>query len=106
MPPVGRQEIGFAARGVASMLPPRRELVYYTGLGALAGVGLVEWPVAVAIGAGTAVARRAARDEQRRSAQMSQRAAGTADRSEGEEDEGAVRQRAGARPTRRSTSAP
>jgi hypothetical protein len=46
--------------GVASRLPglPSRErLALYGGLGALAVAGAVDWPVALAIGAATAVAR-------------------------------------------------
>ena len=33
-------------------LPPMDSLVWFGGLGALVAVGLVEWPVAAAIGAG------------------------------------------------------
>jgi uncharacterized membrane protein YjdF len=33
------------------------ELAYYAGLGVLAAVELIEWPVAVVVGAGTALAR-------------------------------------------------
>jgi hypothetical protein len=65
LPRMGRREVSDAARGVASLLPPRRELVYYTGLGALAVGGVLEWPVAVAVAAGTAVARKSARAERR-----------------------------------------
>jgi hypothetical protein len=65
LPPVGRREVGYAARSAASYLPPRRELVYYTGLGVLTALEVLEWPVAVAVAAGTAVARRSARDEHR-----------------------------------------
>jgi hypothetical protein len=41
-----------------SMLPPRREAVYYGGLALLAAFELIEWPVAVAIGVGAAVMGR------------------------------------------------
>jgi hypothetical protein len=51
-------ELGQVARGAASFLPPPERLAYYTGLGALAAFQVIEWPVAVAIGAGTAVAGR------------------------------------------------
>ena len=51
-------ELGHAARGAASFLPPPERLAYYAGLGALAAFQVIEWPVAVAIGAGTAVAGR------------------------------------------------
>ena len=51
-------EVGQVARGAASFLPPPQRLAYYAGLGALAAFQVIEWPVAVAIGAGTAVAAR------------------------------------------------
>lgn len=38
-------------------LPPPKRLAFYGGLGALAVVGALDWPVAAAIGAATAVAR-------------------------------------------------
>ncbi|MFE2431506.1 hypothetical protein ACFXJ5_32805 [Streptomyces sp. NPDC059373] len=38
-------------------LPPPRQLAFYGGLGALALAGAVDWPVALAIGAATVVAR-------------------------------------------------
>ena len=51
-------EMGHVARGAASFLPPPQRLAYYAGLGALAAFQVIEWPVALAIGAGTAVAAR------------------------------------------------
>jgi hypothetical protein len=42
-------------------LPPRDQLLYYGGLGLLAVVGVLEWPVAAAVGAGVWVAGRARR---------------------------------------------
>jgi hypothetical protein len=54
----GRQEVGAAAGVAQSFLPPPERLVYYAGLGALAAFEVVEWPVAVAIAAGTAIAGR------------------------------------------------
>lgn len=42
-----------------SALPPPERLVYYGGLGALAIIGAIEWPIAAAIGVGTAIASRA-----------------------------------------------
>ncbi len=38
-------------------LPPPKRLAFYGGLGALAVVGALDWPVAAAIGAATAVVR-------------------------------------------------
>ena len=51
-------ELGHVARGAASFLPPPERMAYYAGLGALAVFQVIEWPVAVAIGAGTALAGR------------------------------------------------
>ena len=42
-------------------MPPPERLAFYGGLGALAVVGAVEWPVAAAIGVATVVARRGRR---------------------------------------------
>lgn len=50
---------GHVAASVRSALPPRSRLIYYTGLGVLAAAEIVEWPVALAIGAGTVIAQRA-----------------------------------------------
>jgi hypothetical protein len=38
-----------------------KRLIWLGGLGAMATIGLLEWPVAVAVGAGTFVAERFAR---------------------------------------------
>jgi hypothetical protein len=53
------QQVVDAGKAVASSLPPPGRLAYYTGLGALAALGVMDWPVAAAIGVGVAVARRA-----------------------------------------------
>jgi hypothetical protein len=39
-------------------VPPPDQLAFYGGLGALAAVGLIDWPVALAIGVGQAVVAR------------------------------------------------
>ncbi len=41
-------------------LPPPDRMVFYSGLGLAAVVGVLDWPVAAAIGIGAVVARRAA----------------------------------------------
>jgi hypothetical protein len=58
LPRVNRQEVGHAADVARSFLPPPERLVYYGGLSALAVFGVLEWPVAVAIGAGILIAQR------------------------------------------------
>jgi hypothetical protein len=54
-----RQKMLFAVHTVQSYLPPPQQALYYGGLAALAAFEIIEWPVALAIGAGTAVIRRA-----------------------------------------------
>jgi hypothetical protein len=44
------------------MLPPRDQLLYYGGLGAAALAGVIQWPVAIAVGAGLAIAQRSRRE--------------------------------------------
>jgi hypothetical protein len=53
-----RKELGDAARGARSMLPSRSSMLFYGGLAATAVVGAIEWPVAAAIGVGSALASR------------------------------------------------
>lgn len=57
-----RDEIGSAARGAWSMMPSRSSMLFYGGLAVTAVVGAIEWPVAAAIGVGTALASRGAAD--------------------------------------------
>lgn len=38
------------------MVPPPERVAYYTGMGVLAAVGLIEWPLAVVIAAGHVLA--------------------------------------------------
>jgi hypothetical protein len=45
-----------AAEKVGASLPPPQRLAYYGGLGAMAALGALEWPVAAAIGAGMWIA--------------------------------------------------
>ncbi|SDQ65098.1 hypothetical protein [Thermostaphylospora chromogena] len=63
LPHIDRREIGHAVNVTRSFLPPPERLLYYGGLGALAVLGAIEWPVAAAIGVGTMVAQRAIRKE-------------------------------------------
>ncbi|GAA0941100.1 hypothetical protein GCM10009550_11020 [Actinocorallia libanotica] len=88
IPTFGLAELGgglaaAAGRTVSGSLPPKERLGYYAGLGALAAVGVIEWPVAAVIGVGMAIARRTAaqdRAERRpatRSVAMGPRTAGT-----------------------------
>ncbi|MEV6904003.1 hypothetical protein [Amycolatopsis sp. NPDC051372] len=58
VPKQARHEMSAALDTARSFLPPPRQLVYYGALGVLTAVELIEWPVAIAIGVGTAVAGR------------------------------------------------
>jgi hypothetical protein len=58
LPDVGR-DVGHAVDTVKTFLPPPERIMYYGGLGVLAAVGMIEWPVAAAIGVGTMIAQRA-----------------------------------------------
>lgn len=57
-----RDELGSAARGARSALPSRSSVLFYGGLAVTAAVGAIEWPVAAAIGVGSALASRRATD--------------------------------------------
>ncbi|RAY11305.1 hypothetical protein DPM19_31020 [Actinomadura craniellae] len=65
-----------AGRSAASHLPAPGRIAFYGGLGAAAVAGVLDWPVAAAIGIGTVVARRA-RGSERRKPQRSEHAATT-----------------------------
>jgi hypothetical protein len=54
----GVAQTRWAAQAVLSNLPPVERLLYYGGLGVLATVGILEWPVAAVVGAGVWVAGR------------------------------------------------
>ncbi len=58
------QEMNRAVETARTFLPPPDRLAYYSGLTLLAAFGLVEWPIAAAIGAGTVIATRACSRQQ------------------------------------------
>lgn len=58
MPDV-RGTVNNVASSVRDNLPSREEVAYFGGLGLLAALSVIEWPVAAAIGVGTVVAQRA-----------------------------------------------
>ncbi|QUH02215.1 hypothetical protein HUO13_16680 [Saccharopolyspora erythraea] len=53
-----RDELVFVFNIVRGYLPSPRMMAFYGGLGALAVLEVIEWPVVAAIGLGAAVARR------------------------------------------------
>lgn len=63
---MGGGAVAAAGRSMSGRMPSRERLGYYAGLGALAAIGVIEWPVAAAIGVGVAVAKRTSGDGARR----------------------------------------
>jgi hypothetical protein len=63
LPHVRRRDLAEAAGAVTSYLPSPGQLLFYGGLGALAALEVLEWPVAAAVAAGTYVARRSRDDD-------------------------------------------
>jgi hypothetical protein len=53
-----RSDLSGAVSSIRSRLPSPEQAVYYVGLGLLGALEIIEWPVAVAIAVGTAIARR------------------------------------------------
>jgi len=62
---MAKQQTKWAAQTMRSYLPPVERLLYYGGLGTAAVVGALEWPVAVAAGAGVWVATHTRRQANR-----------------------------------------
>ncbi|GAA1215555.1 hypothetical protein [Pseudonocardia alaniniphila] len=56
--PPTREDLDSAGRKALSVLPPPKTLLFFGGLAATAVVGAIEWPVAAAIGIGSALAAR------------------------------------------------
>jgi len=56
----------WAAQTLRIYLPPRERIAYYGGLGLMAAVGVLDWPVALAAGAGVWVASRTSHTGQHR----------------------------------------
>ncbi len=50
-----RDDMDAAVQTVQPYLPSAQQAAYYGGLAAIAAIELIEWPVALAIGAGTAM---------------------------------------------------
>ncbi len=53
-----RGDLDAATRGARSMLPSRKSMLFLGGLAVTAVAGVIEWPVAAAIGVGSALAAR------------------------------------------------
>lgn len=59
----GRENLDSTVTAVRGALPSRDQLLFYGGLTAAAALSVIEWPVAAAIGIGTAVVRRSANQD-------------------------------------------
>jgi hypothetical protein len=57
--------VNTAAGRVRDALPPPAELGYFAGLGLLGVLGVLDWPVVLAVGAGTVIARKVVRSRRR-----------------------------------------
>lgn len=64
--PPTREDLDSAGRKALSVLPPPKTLLFFGGLAATAVIGAIEWPVAAAIGIGSALASREAVKPERR----------------------------------------
>ncbi|QUH02770.1 hypothetical protein HUO13_19910 [Saccharopolyspora erythraea] len=53
-----RQDVSSAASTVRSKLPSPGQAAFYGALGLGAALSVIEWPVALAVGAGTALVQR------------------------------------------------
>ena len=63
VPEAAGRQMADAARVVGSVLPEREQVAFFAGLGAVAAFGVIDWPVAGAVAAGTVIAKRARRSE-------------------------------------------
>lgn len=54
----GREDLSSAANAVRSQLPSRDHALFYGALGLSAAFAMIDWPVALAIGVGTALVSR------------------------------------------------
>lgn len=80
--PPSREELGWVVHTARSLLPSGRTLLFFGGLAASAIAGVIEWPVAAAIGVGSALAGQGATNPEPRSRiphTMHAEAAGTND---------------------------
>lgn len=59
VPTMGAAYVRDAGRTIATHTPPPERLAFYGGLGLAAAFGVIEWPVAAAVGLGMVLARRA-----------------------------------------------
>lgn len=58
LPQAPRVDVGATVRTVREAMPPPAEIAYFAGLGLLGVLDVLEWPVVLAVGAGTVIAQR------------------------------------------------
>jgi hypothetical protein len=78
VPRPNRAEMGAALHTARGYLPSPKTALYYGGLVVLVGLEAIEWPVAAAIGVGTAIAGGRGRGDQPRQATAPAATSGTA----------------------------
>lgn len=61
IPIPGRSDLTGAVSAIRERLPSPAQVAYYAGLGVLGVLELLEWPVVLAIGVGTAIAQKGSR---------------------------------------------
>jgi hypothetical protein len=59
----GGHRIRMTADGTRLETPPVEHLAFYVGVGAMAAAEIIEWPVALTLGAGSYIAERLARQD-------------------------------------------
>jgi hypothetical protein len=80
--PPSWEELGWVVHTARSMLPSGTSLLFFGGLAATAIAGIIEWPVAAAIGVGSALARQGATNPEPRNGIPHAMQAGTAGRND------------------------
>jgi hypothetical protein len=81
--PPSLEELGWAVDGARSILPSGKSMMFFGGLAATAIAGVIEWPVAAAIGVGTALASKGGTDPEPRGGTPRAVQTGTTGASEG-----------------------
>ncbi|MBA2808208.1 hypothetical protein E0500_012500 [Streptomyces sp. KM273126] len=83
IPYITRDDVRSTAESATSRLPGRpsgRDVVFYGGLGALAVVGALEWPVALAVGGATWLVRSRGKGKEAKEEEVEAREAKNATR--------------------------
>ena len=66
MPRVNMPDMGEVVNTVKSRMPSPAEAAYFTGLGVMGLLDVLEWPVVLAVGTGTVIAERVSQERRAR----------------------------------------